>query len=100
MNYDARSLSTEEQYLLRKIAVQRVLDGEVAMEVNRSLGLGDRTIYKWMKLYREGGFEALSPVARSGRNRTLAKVEEEVKRWLGKIQGNMVLVLDFGREKL
>ena len=48
MNYDARSLSTEEQYLLRKIAVQRVLDGEIAMEVNRSLGLGGRTIYKWL----------------------------------------------------
>lgn len=83
MNYDARSLSTEEQFLLRKIAVQRVLDGEVAIEVNRSLGLGGRTIYKWLKLYREGGFEALSPIPRSGRNRTLSELEEqEVKRWI------------------
>ncbi len=83
MNYDARSLSTEEQYLLRKIAVQRVLDGEAAIEVNRSLGLGGRTIYKWLKTYREGGFEALAPVVRIGRNRTLSEVEEqEVKRWI------------------
>jgi transposase len=83
MKNDARNLSTENKYLLRKIAVQRVLDGEVAAEVSRSYGLGDRTIYVWMRKYREGGFEALDPITRTGRNRKLTEVEaQEVKRWI------------------
>lgn len=83
MNYDARSLSTEEKYLLRKIAVQRVLDGESAAEMTRNFGLGKKTIFTWLRLYKQGGFEALSPVARTGRNRKLSSIEEqEVKRWI------------------
>lgn len=83
MKNDARKLSTENKHLLRKIAVQRVLDGEIAAEVARSYGLGDRTIYKWIRQYREGGFEALNPIARTGRNRILSEIEaQEVKRWI------------------
>jgi transposase len=83
MKNDARNLSTENKYLLRKIAVQRVLDGEVAAEVARSYGLGDRTIYVWIRKHREGGFEALDPIVRTGRNRKLSEVEEqEVRRWI------------------
>ncbi|WP_435808066.1 helix-turn-helix domain-containing protein, partial [Zhongshania aliphaticivorans] len=50
MEIDARKLSTEEQHLLRRLAVQRVFDGESAAEVTRSFGLGARTIYPWLKL--------------------------------------------------
>lgn len=83
MNYDARSLSTEEKYLLRKIAVQRVLDGESVAEITRNFGLGKKTIFTWLRLHKQGGFEALSPVARTGRNRKLSSIEEqEVKRWI------------------
>jgi transposase len=36
-----------------------------------------------MRQYREGGFEALGPVARTGRNRKISDLEaEEVKRWI------------------
>ena len=55
MKYDARTLKTEEKHVLRKI-VQRVLDGEPAIEVTRSLGLGVKTVFK------TGGFSALSPM--------------------------------------
>lgn len=83
MKYDARKISTEEQHLLRKIAVQRVFDGETAAEVTRSFGLGARTIFTWLKIAREKGVEALAPKARSGRNRKLGSLEEqEVKRWV------------------
>ena len=58
MKYDARKISTEEQHLLRKIAVQRVFDGETAAEVTRSFGLGARTIFTWLKIAREKGVEA------------------------------------------
>ena len=83
MKTDYRKLSTEEQHLIRKIAVQRVFDGESAAEVTRNLGLGAKTIYPWLKLAREEGIEALAPKARSGRNRKLSDAEEaEVKRWI------------------
>lgn len=83
MKSDARKLKAEEQYLIRKLAVQRVLDGEVAAEVARSFGLGDRTIYRWLKLVREKGIESLSPKAKTGRKRKLSTIEEqEVKRWV------------------
>lgn len=83
MKNDARKLSAEEQYLIRKLAVQRVFDGEVAAEVARSFGLGDRTIYRWVKIAREKGIESLSPKAKTGRTRKLSTIEEqEVKRWI------------------
>jgi len=83
MKYDARKLSTEEQHLIRRIAVQRVFDGEKATEVARSLGLGDKTMYPWLKIAREQGIEGLAPKARTGRHRKLSPLEEqEVRRWV------------------
>lgn len=83
MKYDARSLSTEDKYLLRKIAVRRVLDGESAAEITRCYGLGAKTIFLWLRDYRENGFEGLSPTLRTGRVRKLGEIEsEEVKRWI------------------
>ena len=37
MKNDARKLNTEEQHLIRKLAVQRVFDGESAADVARSV---------------------------------------------------------------
>lgn len=83
MKYDARKLSTEEQALLRRLAVQRVFTGETAAKVGRSYGLGDKTIYKWLRIAKEKGLDALAPIPRSGRNRSLSDLEEqEVKRWI------------------
>lgn len=83
MKYDARKLSTEEQHLIRKIAVQRVFDGESVAAVTRSLGLGSKTIYGWLKIARQEGVDALAPKPRTGRNRKLSSAEEqEVKRWV------------------
>ena len=83
MKYDARKITTEEQHLIRKLAVQRVFDGESAAEVTRSFGLGSKTIYPWLKVAREQGIDALAPRARTGRNRKLSPLEEqEVKRWV------------------
>ncbi len=83
MKYDARKLSTEEQHLIRKLAVQRVFGGESVADVTRSLCLGNKTIFTWLKIAREKGIEALAPKARTGRNRKLSSIEEqEVKRWI------------------
>ena len=83
MKYDARKLSTEEQSLLRRLAVQRVFDGESPGVVTSSYGLGDKTIFKWLKLGREKGLDALAPKPRPGRGRVLTEFEaQEVKRWI------------------
>lgn len=83
MNNDARQLSTQEQALLRRLAVQRVLEGESPSVVTQSYGLGEKTIFKWLKVAREHGLEALAPKPRPGRGRALTEFEaEEVKRWI------------------
>ncbi len=83
MKFDARQLSTEEQALLRRLAVQRVLDGESVAVVTRSYGLGDKTIFRWLKTAREKSIDALAPKLRPGRGRALSDFEaEEVKRWV------------------
>lgn len=83
MKYDARKLSTEEQALLRRIAVQRVLSGETAAQVSRDYGLGDKTIFTWLRTAREKGLDALAPLPRSGRPAALTEVQaQEVKRWI------------------
>lgn len=83
MKYDARKLSTDEQALLRRIAVQRVLSGDSAAQVSREYGLGGKTIFTWLRTARERGLDGLAPIPRSGRNRKLSAMEEqEVKRWV------------------
>jgi len=83
MKYDARKLTTEDQHLIRKLAVQRVFDGESAAEVSRSFGLGSKTIYGWLTIARNNGISALAPKARTGRDRFLSPLEEqEVKHWI------------------
>ncbi len=83
MKYDARKITTEEQHLIRKLAVQRVLNGESAAEVTRNFGLGEKSIFRWLKIAREKGLDALAPKARTGRNRMLSPQEEqEVKHWI------------------
>lgn len=83
MKFDARKLSTDEKALLRRLAVQRVLDGELPGVVTRSYGLGDKTIYRWLKIAKEQGIDALAPKPRPGRGKALSDFEaEEVKRWI------------------
>jgi len=83
MKFDARKLPTDEKLLLRRLAVQRVLDGELPSAVTLSYGLGDKTIYKWLRVAREQGLDALAPKPRPGRGRALSDFEaEEVKRWI------------------
>ncbi|AJQ96078.1 helix-turn-helix domain-containing protein [Gynuella sunshinyii] len=76
MKKDARQYRTEEQHLVRQIAVRRVLsDDESPSDVSRSLGLGAKTIFSWLKIAREKGVEALAPKTRSGRHRKLSEPE-------------------------
>ena len=83
MKYDARKLSTQEQALIRRLAVQRVLDGERPCDVTKAYGLSDKIIFKWIKKAKEEGLDSLSPLPRPGRERILTAEEElEVKNWV------------------
>jgi transposase len=51
--------------------VQRVLAGESPEAVIRALGFHSRQIYRWLALYRSGGWNALKSRKASGRPKTL-----------------------------
>ena len=68
---------------MRRLAVQRVLNGESPKVVSESYGLGKKTIFVWLKVAREKGLDALAPKPRPGRKKALTDFEEqEVKRWV------------------
>jgi transposase len=67
MNTDARKLSWYSLSDLRKRAIARVHEGESPSEVARVFGIGQRTIYSWIALYRNGGWDALNARKRGGR---------------------------------
>lgn len=83
MKFDARKLSTEEQALIRRLAVQRVFDGERPCDVTEAYGLSEKIIFKWIKKAKSTGLDSLAPLSRSGRSRTLTdKEEQEVRNWV------------------
>lgn len=83
MKFDARKLSTKEQALIRRLAVQRVFDGESPSKVTRAYGLSDKVIFKWIRKAKENGLNSLAPLPRPGRSRILtAQEEQEVKSWV------------------
>ena len=59
MKQDGRKLSKSARENLQKIAITRVQNGEGPEAVINSLGLTVPTIYRWLALYRSGGWGAL-----------------------------------------
>jgi transposase len=83
MKYNAKLLSKSEKELLRRLAVQRVLDGESPKSVTESYGLGDKTIFKWLRAAKENGLDSLAAKPIPGRKCKLSpEQEQEVKRWV------------------
>lgn len=70
--YDARGLSSYEQACLRQAAVSRVISGEKIHHVTEDYGLGDKTLYKWLKTYRLHGPKVLTHHAKQGRKRQVS----------------------------
>lgn len=83
MQIDGRKLSIQEKAFVRRISVQRVLDGERPCNVTASYGLSPKSIFRWLKKAREEGINSLAPKPKPGRRRKLTeKEEQEVKRWI------------------
>ena len=64
---DARSLPGAAQAALRKRAVRVVLDGMTQAEAARVFGVHPNAVNRWIKRYREGGWDGLSERRRGRR---------------------------------
>jgi transposase len=63
----SRQLKAEDQYGVRRWAVEQVLKGGRVEDVAAGLGYNRSTVFGWMKRYGEDGLSALNTKARSGR---------------------------------
>jgi len=77
MNFDARKIGRRAQENIRRIAVQRVLDGESPTEVTKSLKLGSKTIFVWLRKYQEKGENGLIPGKAKGKPSALNKKQKQ-----------------------
>lgn len=85
MKLDGRTLDHTTLEQIRRMAVQRVREGEQPAAVIASFGFCRTTIYKWMKLAagRGRGLKALSSTRGTGRPRSLTPAQErQVFRWI------------------
>jgi transposase len=78
---DARKLDHATLEALRIRAVRSVHDGESPEDVARTLRVTPRTMYRWLALYRRGGWNALKAKPLAGRP---PKLNGGMLRWLYK----------------
>lgn len=84
---DGRTLDHKTLEHYRKLAVRRVIEeGEAPSEVMKSLGLCRTTIYRWLRAFKDKGWEELAERIAAGPTPKLTdKQRQQVKRWvLGK----------------
>jgi transposase len=83
MRIDGRTISHEASEIIRRLAVQRVKDGERPSVVIKSLGLCRTTIYKWLEADRRGGKEALKARRHPGPKTKLSSAQKlKVRKWI------------------
>jgi transposase len=83
MKIDGRGLDRKVCEYLRRRAVERYLDGEKPSVIMETMRLCRTTIYKWIKDYKEQGWEALKSTQATGREPKLTdKQREKVKQWI------------------
>jgi transposase len=79
MKTDARAIDHKTLTELRKRAVARVQAGEMPTAVARVLGVHDRTIFRWLAKYRNGGWHNLDAKKRGGRP---SKLDGKSLKWV------------------
>src|ERR1700759_2105569 len=82
---DGRKLDHKTLEEIRRMAIERVREGETPSAVIASYGFARTTIYKWIKAAAQPGLglKALRSRKTSGRARRLApRQEQQVFRWI------------------
>jgi transposase len=85
MKRDGRTLDHQTLETIRRMAVERVREGEPASVVSASYGFCRTSIYRWLRVAaRPGvGVKALRSTRGTGRPRTLtSRQEQQVYRWI------------------
>ena len=85
MKVDGRTLDHKTLEQIRRMAFQRIREGERPAEVIASFGFCRTTIYKWMKAAagRGRGLNALRSTRGTGRPRSLTPAQErQIFRWI------------------
>lgn len=77
MEFDNRKIGRRAQENIRRIAVQRVLDGESPSEVTRSLRIGSKIIFVWLRKFYEKGEDGLIPGKAKGKPPALNKKQKQ-----------------------
>lgn len=75
-------MSREAHQSLRLQAIKAVRNGRVITDVADVFGIHERTLYRWLARFAEGGQNALRAKPRSGRP---AKVTAEEMRWIARV---------------
>lgn len=90
---DSRGLDHETLTELRKRGVAAVQAGENPASVAAALGVNLRTLFRWLALYRQGGWGKLDARKRGGRPR---KLDGRALRWIyNTVVGKSPLQLNF-----
>jgi transposase len=77
MKRDGRKLSSEEQYLIRESAVRMSCElGYSKLDVAEALGVTRQAVGQWIRLYEDGGWEALKLGRRGRRPGEQAKLSD------------------------
>jgi transposase len=85
MKRDGRTLDHATLEVIRRIAVERVREGEAAADVIVSYGFNRTSIYRWLKAASQPGVGMKALLARkaTGRPRSLTLAQErQVFRWV------------------
>lgn len=83
MKLDGRTLSHEMSEKIRRMAVQRVREGEKPSVVIKSFGFSRTCIYPWLRAARTQGARALAARKHPGRKPTLTPQHKaRVRRWI------------------
>ncbi len=79
MKTDARALDHKTLTELRKRSVLRIQAGENPVVVAGVLGVNVRTVFRWLALYRRGGWQSLDAGKRGGRQ---PKLDGKTMKWI------------------
>ncbi len=79
MSTEARRLDHKRLTELRKRALTSIQAGESPTTVAAALGVNLRTVFRWLALYRSGGWGHLKAGKRGGRP---AKLDARALKWV------------------